>query len=49
MSKVIASLVFVAAASVACSSMGAMELLTNPDLDFPNAPPGWTLHRCGDL
>ena len=46
MSKVITSLVFVAAASVACSSTGA-ELLTNPDLDFPNAPPGWTLLETG--
>ena len=47
MSKVITSLVFVAAASVACSSAGAVELLTNPDLDFPNAPPGWTLLETG--
>ena len=47
MSKVITSLVFVAAASVACSSTGAVELLTNPDLDFPNAPPGWTLLETG--
>jgi hypothetical protein len=46
MSKVITSLVFVAAASVACCSTGA-ELLTNPDLDFPNAPPGWTLLETG--
>jgi hypothetical protein len=36
MSKAITSLVFVAVFSVACSSTGA-ELLTNPDLDFPNA------------
>lgn len=47
MSKVITSLAFVAAASLACSSAGAVELLTNPDLDFPNAPPGWTLLETG--
>jgi hypothetical protein len=46
MSKVIAGLALVAAASVACRSTGA-ELLTNPDLDFPNAPPGWTLLEIG--
>jgi hypothetical protein len=46
MSKVISSLIIVAALGVACSSTGA-ELLTNPDLDFPNAPPGWTLVETG--
>src|SRR5262245_53126229 len=47
MSKVITSLVFVAVAGVVCSSARAVELLTNPDLDFPNAPPGWTLLETG--
>ena len=50
MSKVITSLVFGAAACVACSFAGAVELLTNPDLEeVPNAPPGWTLLETGGV
>ena len=48
MSKIITSLVF-AAASVACTSTGAMELLTNAILDAANAPPGWTLDETGGI
>lgn len=48
MSKLVFSLVLVTG-SVACSGVGAAELLTNPDLDFPNAPPGWTLSETGGV
>lgn len=47
MSKIITSLVFVAAASAAWNSARAQELLTNPDLSFPNAPVGWELLEIG--
>jgi hypothetical protein len=48
MTKSKASLVFAVAVSVACSSAGAAELLTNSDLEeVPNSPPGWTLIETG--
>jgi hypothetical protein len=46
MSRIILSFIVVAA-SMACRLAGAVELLTNRDLDFPNAPPGWTLLEIG--
>src|SRR5262245_60451801 len=48
MSKIISSLLSIAAASVT-GSAAAVELLTNPDLNFPNSPPGWTLLETGGV